>query len=997
MSLINQFTRVQQKKRGAANQSSHPSFSRHTGLAMIPPVFQLTASNPDSQSEPDKKEAEKPKDSSATETKTGHGENGLTSTAKHEVTHTDSSGNSAKRTHEGTLGITAGPKGIGANASSKTSREYTSKDGIKPGLQTGLSARIHCNVDPIPGTLPRKYRFILEVNLGGEIGVSLGAGKEKEPQFNASLKVGKSLVLRYTKDMDASETKTYLANLRGSGAGGGSKIMSIIHILKTQGWRQARLFYLQMKEGMTSEKMMDAMKDGESMEEVDSTTLGGVLGGKGSGTTPIGGKIGKERTWKDGMKVEKKGDQFIFTPDKGTEDVDSAEVSMVLGEKGPTIALGSKNVVVDQTSYKIVLNRKDKNFHTKLKELRACKTSEDYQKFVEKYPDSWQSKTRTTGSSGESSLGVGAEGTNATITSGSGFTQSVETDRDGKLIKETVKGHNKGAVSTPIPLGPLPMKGSSTSARTETATGTIDSEGRATLDVNQVDSKTNIKKVIRNQVPFADPTRKVGEADRFSLAGLAELATGAKKAGATEDEIKSGVKIANKELQILANMAKDEGQWRKACPSTNNLPDWLKARQQILNGGCTPAAVARALARFVSGNKDKSLMNHPIVKKVFDNPLIKYNPDGRALKALGDFISNATSPDRDDVIRRALRSSPDDVGLGLFYQWPEELKHLEPLFNKVVFQFDPSQLKTMAQSIPNGDAATLGQDFMKGLGRLEKNLKHQAHLFSDKAAHAEMMNAILNKQNQLRKELGKITGETSEDKPVDQYNRLLDSCITHKHSESALFTEIQTILNDTYVGQGKAMDKAKVLKQIKVLYALWMPQYKEMAQLAEEHGFGKDRYWKYKPDKARLNRALKGDPGGASEMKPEPPGKYAKKAPVKRASSNPVGEGFKNLAKVKKKQALSTAARLNGARSMAEGNGNRLHAWIHKDRKVQAVNAHIRGMEFLNNAKHELSLMPANPTDDDWNAYGDKAVYYFMKARSEFRKGLTLYPPGKPK
>jgi hypothetical protein len=181
------------------------------------------------------------------------------------------------------------------------------------------------------------------------------------------------------------------------------------------------------------------------------------------------------------------------------------------------------------------------------------------------------------------------------------------------------------------------------------------------------------------------------------------------------------------------------------------------------------------------------------------------------------------------------------------------------------------------------------------------------------------------------------------------------------------------------------------------MYALWNKDYDEMAALAQAHGFGKDNYWKFKPDLARFNRALSGPPGEQSAPQPETADKTKKveKKPA-RASADPVGDSARELDRKRATQADDLKTRLSPARNRAHGAGNRLLAWIQTDRKPLAIDAHNRGMEKLRSADENAARMPANPTPADWESYGYLATQDYAAAAGIFAEGLARYPPGWP-
>jgi hypothetical protein len=523
----------------------------------------------------------------------------------------------------------------------------------------------------------------------------------------------------------------------------------------------------------------------------------------------------------------------------------------------------------------------------------------------------------------------------AGLSFGESLDEQVTTDGDGKFKEKTVTGANSGGFE--LSVGGLKYG----SSGKDQAKAEIGASGDAAVDVNTSTTDTNRDKWLEANVPFAGDHQ-----DEGTLARL-----GAEKQD-TDDHDISGMKLKGSDLSSLGYTAvNDWGGWMSACPSPRLRDDWAAAGRAIKAGGGSKAAVAEALARFVG--------------------------------------SGGSS----DVVYAAVRSAGDVSG-GSRYEFPGGLAKLKPSYDSLVIADSELGLDALAQSDGKDKAISKGTGLVGQLDSLHSAVANEQG-FTQAAVQAEMLAAINDRREKVKAKLRVLNGGKADvlspQELVEQYNQLLDNCIRHKQSETDCFAKIEVLVDDD------AIETAKLIKQLRDMYAVWNTEYDEMAALAQENGFGKDIYWKYKPDTARFNRSLTGAPGPASVPQPETEDKRKKPAvAVAQASSDPVGDSIRQVEKQRVAQGNEIYRKLDPSKNKAYGAGNRLYNWIHTDAKAMAIDAHNRGMVLLHSAERYAAKVPKNATTDDFTSYGFAAVEDFSSAASTFAEGLALYPAGSP-
>lgn len=885
----------------------------------------------------------------------GDGKAGVTRSDS--VATKDAAGNKATdtRTHQG--GIVAGKDGIGAYTDHERKTETQSAKGLKTGTVAGLSANILCNVVPVPDSDPPLYDVVLKVDLGVRIGQS--AGYDKEPAkgdeertrgtVGASLSAGERVFLNTSHRLDAAQAQAYVAALKtGSGT---QKEFAIIRAGLAKGWDAARQLYLGASGKALAPREADKLKEGESVEVGRQTQAGGKVSAnvKGGGIG-VGVELGREHGHDESLKVTKEKDGAL-SYDARHGDTRKDSVGGSVGAGVVEGSFGHSSTRSTSTGYKIRIDPKAKNAAELQAALAACRSQAELDAFAKAHPQTVQEKTRSVQDDEKQSVGVGIGGAKVGMAFGHGVGQTEVTDQDGKLKEKTVTGGSEGGIE--IGVGKVKVGASSK----EQATARLDGSGNAALDVNRTDKSTDTAKWLEANVPFAGGRKKD--------AGALATATGGQQAEDTDRTDVSGIALQGGDLEYLGHLACNQwNKWMAACRSPRELEDWAKAGRRIKAAGGAKAVVAEQLARFVG----------------------------------------ADSSGRGHVIDAALRPTAGDMSGGARYEFPGGLAARKASYEATVIAASETGVAELAKS-DAAKAAAKGQELLRELDSLYAAVSSAE--FSNARTKAEMLSSINSRKDKVQAALrvagGGKADELSTKELVDKYNGLLSNCQRYQRSEHEIFAKIEKTFETGFLKSGKpnlseTIDNTTLINELRGIYTLWDKDYDEMAALAQENGFGKGIYWKYKPDRARFERAYKGQaPGAASTAQPETADKRKKPAtaPPPPAVANPLGEAHKELQKKREAGAQGIAARLPAAKNKAHGAGNRLFAWIRHERKAAAVDAHNRGTARLKSADgFEKKVKPGNV--EELEAYGHVAIEDYEAAAKAYAEGLALYPKGLP-
>ena len=862
---------------------------------------------------------------------------------------TDADGNEQKTSSKTKGGLIAGKDGMGAYGEQEKSFERKNKDGLATGAVAGLNANVVCNVKVIEGT-PPTYDLSVSVNLG--VSASLSAKKErgkeateKKGEGPGSVGIGASgsvaVFMNRHYVLSEGEASAYVASLKAASAGGGGGTQQEFAVIRTgvsKGWDAAREMYLAASGKALDAKELDKLRAGESVETGSKKKVGGSVGADAKGFGVEGGyEVGRDESTK--VTKEKDGTLTYDTSQGDSAKVSGgAKVSVGVVEGGASFSHSNTT----STGYKISIDPKDKDAAKLQAALAACKSQKDLDAFAKQYPQTVQEKTTGKGTADTQTASIGIGGAKATLGYGNSVDEQTSVDKDGKLKKKTVTGANKGGMD--ISVGKYKIGDSGE----EKAVAEIDGDGNATVDIGKTSTSTDAVKFLKSLPGMGDKDDK--------KPGALTKATGGAGPADTDSKDVQRTNLSGGDLKQLGALAcNDMKAWMNACPSPRMMDDWRKAGNTIRKAGGSQTVVAAELAKFVG----------------------------------------ADSVGRADVVNRLVRPV-GDVSTGARSEFPDSLGKSEAEYKALVLTACEDTLDALAKG--EGGAKKAADEGAALLGRIESLYRavQNAKGFSQPAVQGEMLGAITARRQKLQAKLRVLGGgkadELSQKELVDQYNELLRTCTNFKHIEDDCFAQIDALSKQTH-------EAAKIMAltvQIKNLHATWGPKYDEMAGLAQEHGFGKDIYWKYKPDQARLAEAVRtGGAGKATQAQPETADKRKKNepSPQEQAETRRINKELTDDG-VAKSQAIEK--QIPGARARAIALSNKLEPLVSDLKKKPAVDLYNQAYDLV--CRADAAMQKVKPHYmQDLLAWGHAALEDYNAASAALNKALAMFPKSAPK
>ncbi|MCC6459111.1 MAG: hypothetical protein IT260_01495 [Saprospiraceae bacterium] len=841
-------------------------------------------------------------------------------------------------------GISSGKDGTGAYQSKDFTGEHKWNNGLKASGTFGQSSNILFNIQQVPNASPPAYKVSISVSFSGRIGASTGYEKEgKSLSGGASLSAEGSVGMSWSLTLPENNAKKYLALLEEASKGGmgdGSDKMRIIQTGAKEGWEKARQMYQGASGGISSKAALDALPEGGTLgtNQDFKTNISLTAGSKPPEGFAASLDLGQENQNASARTVTKKNGQFEF-------ETIEAESTKYTGGLNGSIALVSGGFKVSSsdttsTGYKIILNPNDPEFETLRAEYAKCASQKDLDQFAEKHPKTVQEKTKTSGNEKTFGSTLGIVGLEMGLNLGTGTETSVTTDGSGTVTERQKSGSNMGGLD--LKFGDYKL----TSSEKESATARVNYKtGETSLDVNQAETETDSVKWLEANIPGLKTTRSPGDPGLLS-----QLTGGAKQMADTERKDVSGMYLQDKDIEYLAELARNAHDWMSHCPSPRLRGDWAATRQKVVQAQKNKGLIASALADFV-----------------------------------GHF-----GHDRDEVIYRAASG-------GARYEFPGALLKLKGLYIDKVIKSPIPAIDEIGQKDGVEKAKTAAVESIAQLESLYRSVKSvpigsASDQFSKADVQAEMMSAIARRKLELQDKLrvlnGGKPGEISRQERQEKFDALLENCIQYQQKEFQLFAEIEKNHEAFYWRQlNRLTDNVALLGQIRKLYPVWEKDYADMATLAKEYNFGTDRYWKYKPDTVRFTRTENGGrPGQASEAGPDPAIQQKKQKAAALMQWNKGDEA----------NTLHAIGQVAASRQKAMMDAKRLNAWLKYEKKSTPAAAYHYGMQRLSDAHQYAAEIPKNKVDQETQSYSGSAMTSYLAAIACFKDGLAQYPAGWP-
>ncbi|MCA9516250.1 MAG: hypothetical protein KC635_15010, partial [Myxococcales bacterium] len=758
--------------------------------------------------------------SSSTGVERGDGKLGVKKTKGTKVEKGDGSSTESSQSVSG--GVIAGKDGVGVYGSQEQSASKKTKGGVTVSGKSSVGGRVLYNILPVEGSDPPKYQVQVSVKLDAALGAGASKewGKDSKASVGASGSLSASITASFSDTLDEAQTEAWKAQLKSAegGVGSGRQEFQIIAAGVSQGWGQARILYEQLR----GNGVANDLKSGQSAA-LSAEVKGGAKGDASAsgGGLSAGGGVGYEKGRKFEGKVSR--DDDGTTTDVKVTDSSALSGDLKGGYGAASMSIGGKSTDSEGLGYSFRIPDDHPDAAALRAEAEKCTTKEAMAAFAKAHPDLVASKTTQKGHGEDVKTGVGLGPASIEMTSGGSTDTERKTTYDeagnvtGTDAKYTGESHLGGSVGVgPVSFGDNSKEQVVANVKTEKG-----KDGKtkqtASADVSDTDTEKSID---------VDATVKgLGEAVDKPLG----LITGSTKiVKEKEKKAVGGFFMDDADFERVMALAKDPHAWNGAFSKVYNMDDWKQCRREVLAAGKDKEAVAAALAKFSGGGKSGRNVN------------------------LGDLIG------------------VNSGGGGDRYEFPDGVGDQKSAYLSLVVNDPLAAVEKLAAEGKVAEAAKKAQDLATQCKGMLAKIRAKKGEFENANVYGEMVTRAskraLDLETKATELAAKAAGKTVDPEKLDgekaqkEFDRLMGVCKDFKEQEVRLFGKIDENFGGL-MGNHSTADNVDHVNELKANLALWKPQYQQMMELAELHGFkgGGASFKLWRPDEARLKMAMQGD------------------------------------------------------------------------------------------------------------------------------------------
>ncbi len=677
----------------------------------------------------------------------------------------------------------------------------------KSTLSAGAVAGLQPNISCAVKPLPDgTYQLSTRIDLGVSIKGTASGEKEGLGKVGASVSGSANVYMVRQHILSDSEAQAYLAALKSGGSGKQDELAVVRVGLKS--WPEAQKMFLAMSGKTGSAADVDSMQVGDS-KTIGRKTSEGI--GVNADSGGVGVNVGAEKSQNREMTVSKNKDgSTSYDTKQGQGDKKTAGVTVNSGVASAGVTFGK--TVTTSTGYKfrVTADMKDaRDLQDQIAKLANASQAE-VEAFAKAHPKTVVERNDVRDDSKSTNVTAAVAGLKANYLEGAGIEKTEHRDKDGKLTGTDLRGHNEGGLS-------ISAGGKTIGTEiNEEAAGRVAADGDRVVDVKRAQGDTNVVDLL-DSLPLVGQKKK----DKSAL----QKVTGAPDEASMTRQV-AGVTLTAANLKSIAAMARNPTEWNNALISFGrDKGDWGAAAAAIRKAGDDPKAVEDALATFVGKDNMRA-----------------------------EVINRLVSP----------VGSPNSVAR---WEFPQSIASRQKDYQDLVIAASEKQIAVAAKDNV-ATAKQAGQALTASLDSLFVSIK-SATDFNDKSVQQGMLAAIKSRQRTIAIAMRKLDGadDAAAEKGQERgdFEAALELCVGFQLTETDLFKQIEGHQN-----HGDAAEVMRITVEIKNLHARWQPQYDKLAMLAQENGWAKDRYWRFKPDGARLNVAVTtGKAGTATPAAPE--------------------------------------------------------------------------------------------------------------------------------
>jgi hypothetical protein len=676
-------------------------------------------------------------------------------------------------------GLIGGERKYGAKGSVGHEREQDLGKGIKLSQSIGADAKTWVDAEEVPDSVPLRYRVTFHLEIAGKLG--LGAKRDSETggaHGGVSLSASGNLLMSVTHEFSREETQGYLAAIKSGGGVEADQTaepeLHMIQLLSAGKTDAARAMLAEWQAAAGSAEAARHMTEGSAVSvRAAGDTAGGIDLGSGKTGKSLGLKLGLSRSGSIERTVVNRDGRILVSLAVSREHGASGGLAAGIG----VTSLGFEHGGTESQSNAVTfaLDPKHPAFAARFAEIAAIDSIEGLQAYAAAHSELPASTTTGGGESTQDERSVGVMGTALSL--GFEHRSSEETTRDRSGV--TRRFDAAFGIGGSLALGGETVTSEKT---TDAFVGEVGPDNRGRGEVTSQNSQTDL----------SASGRHLGKAfSEHPIGTTMGLLSGETKLIQQRVDT-SGKALTDQSYQRLAELATDLSRWERApgrhYRSSQDEIDWVQVRQEVLDANGDRAAIAKAIADYVSKGGHRS--------------------------AVVDYAVGET---------------------GIGFEFPDELAAQKAVYDSLVIGEPLSHARELAEA-GQRDAALeeLTRDHTK-LDNLLKAVRAKPLAFGSDARLLEMMNRIGQRRDEIGAEMRALapaapSAASPTAAPAAALARrddagmaeLIANCKVMQAKEKAAFDWMNDQMSTWHFNHpGVVWDISHVLDRLRESYAVW--------------------------------------------------------------------------------------------------------------------------------------------------------------------------------
>ncbi|MFC4015162.1 DUF4157 domain-containing protein [Nonomuraea purpurea] len=701
-------------------------------------------------------------------------------------------------------GILAGPEGIGAQGTASAQRTTAYGNGFTTTRSIAGNTSVVVKAARVPGSEPPVYQVKVTITIGASGTLGGGAGG----RVSASGSLTGSVTGEFVHQFSAEETRRYLGDLDGNGAGGVAKELGVVNLVARGSFADARKLLTLLTAPRSA---AEAAKLAEG-EEASLETKRGAGVSLTAGTPSLSAEVSFSRSRALKRTVARRQGALFVTVEVVSEAGRTLGASGSSGFVGGGLSFGRTAAETRAVTFR--LNPGDPDYQTMVDRVLAVDSAAELAALAAAEPTRVAGKVSGDRLSETQTAKVSLAGLEASVWDSHSYGEKTAVDETG--TRKLFEGGSGGGAGVGVAGGPKLAYQSEQAIAAE-----VGPDGRAKADVSATTSESDLGAWARGLASAADQT---------PISSALKLATGKLLQPFTE---RVGMKLSDEEYTTIEAVSREPARWSRAFRGFRNRShqNWQRLGRTIAAGGGDREAMSRALARYADENYGAADAVQAVVRSPGEaEGGIRYDWPAELVEEKETFETIVVGDRIARLRAHAAAGAVEEAEAGL--------------------RADDLRLGRAVKAIMTGsknftDAAAVAE-MLRRIGNRQAEIR--AELRKLKAARAQSVTTVPTKEEAAA--LSAAADAEARQERDTRIEGMISAMSALRKRESAIFAEVREELDHTpWYRKPRVIDVIQKLDTLIPLYADWDRQVADLRAVLRQGGEDGSRADAYGPDR----------------------------------------------------------------------------------------------------------------------------------------------------